>query len=141
MAGRYRPRREFKFWLYLDKPEESRLLEFIEYCKQTRKWARVVRDGIRLMWSLTEGDTTVLYELFPWTRPQASLLAPVPDTEKLERQIADLKQIMLQQGTIKTPHANYPMLPASGAPPAPTIKSAPVADASTIADNFLDFLQ
>jgi hypothetical protein len=141
MARKYRPRNEFKFWLFLDKPEELRLVEFIKYCKQTRKWARIVRDGIRLMWSLGEGDTSVLYELFPWTRPQATLLAPVPDTENLERQIADLKRIMLEQGGIKTTTSNYPLLKPSNTPPVVTPKSAPMADAGAIADNFLAFIQ
>ena len=116
-------------------------MEFIEYCKQTRKWARVVRDGIRLMWSLGEGDTSILYELFPWTRPQASHLQPVPDTENLERQIADLKRIMLEQGGIKTPTSNYPLLKSSNTPPVVALKSAPIADAGAIADNFLAFIQ
>jgi hypothetical protein len=141
MARRYRPRKEFKFWLYHDLNEDKRLMEFIRFCKTTQQFACMVRNGLRLMWSLGEGDTSVLYELFPWTRPQVALLPSVPDTESLERQIADLRQIMLQQGTVKTPYANYPMLPASGAPPAPTIKSAPVADAGAIVDNFLAFLQ
>ncbi|MEO8611417.1 MAG: hypothetical protein ABI690_26200 [Chloroflexota bacterium] len=116
-------------------------MEFIEYCKQTRKWARVVRDGVRLIWSLGEGDPSVLYELFPWTRPQTALLSPMPDTENLERQIADLKQIMLQQGTGKTPQASYPMLKSSSVPPVVTLKNAPAADAGSIADNFLAFIQ
>lgn len=96
MAGRYRPRREFKFWLFMDKQEESRLVDFIEYCKKTRSFSRVVRNGIRLMWSLGEGDTSVLFELFPGLRTQ---LVPVvkPDTDNLERQILDLKKLILEQ--------------------------------------------
>lgn len=141
MTRRYRPRKEFKFWLYHDLDEDKRLMEFIRFCKTTQQFARMVRNGLRLMWSLGEGDTTVLYELFPWIQTQNTLTKTAPDTENLERQIADLKQIMLQQGTAKTPHTTYPMLPSSSAPPTPTMKSAPVADAGAIVDNFLAFLQ
>lgn len=114
MAGRYRPRRELKFWLFLDKPEESRLIEFIEYCKAKRSFARVVRDGIRLMWSLGEGDTSVLFDLFPGLRTQLTPVQPPPDTGKLERQIADLKKLILEQGTIIPPPADYPQMKSSG---------------------------
>jgi hypothetical protein len=110
MARRYRPRKEFKFWLYHDLPEDKRLMEFIQFCKTTQQFARMVRNGLRLMWSLGEGDTSVLHELFPWTKTQPTLPAPAADTEKLERQIADLKRIMLEQGSL--------LALGEGAPPA-----------------------
>lgn len=113
MARRFRPRQVFKFWLFKDKPEEYRLVEFINYCKANRKFASVVRDGIRLMWSLGEGDTSVLFELFPGLHAQ---LQPVqatptpPDTGNLERQIADLKRLILEQGAISAPPPDYPQM-------------------------------
>ena len=78
MPRKYRPRKEFKFWLYHDRDEDSRLMEFIQYCKQTRQFARVVRDGIRLIWSLREGNNNVLFELFPHLERQFK-----PDAEEL----------------------------------------------------------
>jgi hypothetical protein len=141
MARRYRPRKEFKFWLYHDLDEDKRLMEFIRFCKTTQQFACMVRNGLRIMWSLGEGNTAVLYELFPWIQTQSTLTTSAPDTENLERQIADLKRIMLEQGTAKTPHTTYPMLQSSIAAPAVTLKTAPVADASAIADNFLAFIQ
>ncbi|MEO8609531.1 MAG: hypothetical protein ABI690_16690 [Chloroflexota bacterium] len=139
--ARYRPRKEIKMWLYRDKADESRLIDFVQYCKQTRQLARVLRNGIRLMWSLGEGNTEILYELFPWLQTQAALIPPAPDTENLERQIADLKQIILQQGSISVPSAGYPLMKQIGAPPVVTPKNAPAADAGAIADNFLAFIQ
>jgi hypothetical protein len=59
----------------------------------------------------------------------------------LERQIADLKRIMLEQGSINQAPAHYPMLKPSIAPPVVAPKSAPVADAGAIADDFLAFIQ
>ncbi len=89
MPRKYRPRKEFKFWLYHDRAEDSRLMEFIQYCKQTRQFARVVRDGIRLIWSLREGNNNVLFELFPHLERQFK-----PDAEEL---IEQFRQMLSQQ--------------------------------------------
>ncbi len=139
--ARFRPRKEIKMWLYRDKANESQLIDFVQYCKQTRQLAKMLRNGIRLMWSLGEGDTAVLYELFPWLQTQNTLTKSTSDTENLERQIADLKRIILEQGGIKTPTSNYPLLKPSNTPPVVAPKSAPMADAGAIADNFLACFQ
>ena len=89
MPRKYRPRKEFKFWLYHDRDEDSRLMEFIQYCKATRQFARVVRDGIRLIWSLREGNNNVLFELFPHLERQFK-----PDAEEL---IEQFRQMLSQQ--------------------------------------------
>lgn len=94
MAGRYRPRKEYKFWLFHDMPEHQRLMDFIQYCKSTRQFAKVVRDGIRLIWSLREGNTSVLFELFPHLERQFN-----PDSEEL---IAEFREMLLQ-------HRNVPV--------------------------------
>lgn len=94
MPRKYRPRKEFKFWLYHDREEDSRLMEFIQYCKSTRQFARVVRDGIRLIWSLREGNTRILFELFPHMERQFN-----PDAEDL---ISEFRQMLLQ-------HRNEPV--------------------------------
>lgn len=91
MAGRYRPRKEYKFWLFHDLPEHQRLMDFIQYCKSTRQFAKVVRDGIRLIWSLREGNTTVLFELFPHLERQFN-----PDAEEL---IAEFREMLLSRPT------------------------------------------
>jgi hypothetical protein len=115
MARRYRPRKEFKFWLYHDLDEDTRLMEFIRFCKSTQQFARMVRNGLRLMWSLGEGNTAILYELFPWLQTQHALPTPAPDTEKLERQIDDLRRIILEQGSLAVSADQYPsMKPALG---------------------------
>lgn len=71
MGRRYRPRKEFKYWLYHDIAEDVKLMEYIGYLYQTRQFARTIRNGLRLMWTLGQGDLTVLFELFPGI--QASL--------------------------------------------------------------------
>lgn len=104
MAGRYRPRKEYKFWLFHDLPEHQRLMDFISYCKQTRQFAKVIRDGIRLIWSLREGNLSVLFELFPHLERQFN-----PDAEDL---IAEFREMLLV-------HRNEP------APQPVQIESAP----------------
>ncbi len=101
MTSRYRPRKMLKFWLYRDREDDSRLIEFIEYCKSTRQFARVVRDGIRLVWSLREGNTSILFELFPHLERQFK-----PDAEDL---IAQFRDMLLQHRVENTPA--QPMLP------------------------------
>jgi hypothetical protein len=95
MPRKYRPRKEFKFWLYHDRDEDSRLMEFIQYCKSTRQFARVVRDGIRLIWSLREGNTRILFELFPHMERQFN-----PDAEDL---IAQFRDMLLQHRNVPAP--------------------------------------
>src|SRR5574337_1264443 len=68
MTRRFRPRKEIKFWLYRDIALEARMIEYIEYLRHTRQFARTIRSGLRLMWTLSEGDTSVLFELFPTLR-------------------------------------------------------------------------
>lgn len=95
MPRKYRPRKEFKFWLYHDRDEDSRLMEFIQYCKSTRQFARVVRDGIRLIWSLREGNLAILFELFPHMEHQFN-----PDAKDL---IAQFREMLLQQRNAPVP--------------------------------------
>lgn len=139
--NRYRPRKEVKMWLYLDKPDEARLINFIKHCKATRTFARMLRNGIRLMWSLGEKDVSVLFELFPWIEESMKPSSPAPDNSDIERQIAELKRIIMEQGGIAAPPAHYPVMKSPTAPPVAAIQAAKAADASTIADNFLAFIQ
>lgn len=78
MGRRPRPRRQFKFWLYHDIEVDSRLMEYIDYLRATRQFATTIRNGLRLMWTLSEGDLTVLFELFPTLR--LKLTEPSPPT-------------------------------------------------------------
>jgi hypothetical protein len=115
MARKYRPRKEFKFWLYHDLNEDSRLMEFIQYCKATRQFARVVRDGIRLIWSLREGNNAVLFELFPHLEREFK-----PDAEEL---IEQFRQMLLQHQA--TPVQPTPQLESGVEQGRPKAISAP----------------
>ena len=76
MARRYRPRKRFVFWLYHDLAEDTRLMEYIDYLLKTNQFTKSIRNGLRLMWTLGEGDLSVLFELFPTLRAK---LAPSSD--------------------------------------------------------------
>jgi len=58
-------RLRFHFWLDLNKPDEADLADTIEQLKGKRSFAAAIRDGLRLVVSLAQGDTTVLKRLFP----------------------------------------------------------------------------
>lgn len=53
------------FWLDQDKEDQAELLEIIERMKANRQFSRSIRDGLRLIESLQNGNTDVLYSLFP----------------------------------------------------------------------------
>jgi hypothetical protein len=63
MRNRFRLR--FHFWLDMNKPEEAALAETIGELKSCRSFAQAVRQGIRLVVSLAQGDISVLELLFP----------------------------------------------------------------------------
>jgi hypothetical protein len=112
MTRRFRPRKEFKFWLYHDILQDSRLMEYIDYLRKTHQFAKTVRSGLRLMWALGEGDLSVLFELFPAYRSQF-----VPSGDDL---IEQFRQMLLQNqpttpeiyGIERVPTGNPKPLPA-----------------------------
>jgi hypothetical protein len=95
MARRYRPRKEFKFQLYRDVEAEEKLIEYIDYLRKTRQFVTAVRNGLRLMWTLGQGDLSVLFELFPTLRAQFA-----PDNTAL---IEEFRQL-LQQNRAEAVH-------------------------------------
>lgn len=136
----YIPRREFKFWLRTDREGDTRLMEFIQYCKSTRQFARKVRDGLRLIWSLSEGNTSVLFELFPHLE---EILKPppapsAPDSGDLKQQIEIAVQAGVQKALITkfseaielpAPPVGYPLMKESrGTVGAGATFSAPPGD-------------
>ncbi|MEO8611659.1 MAG: hypothetical protein ABI690_27415 [Chloroflexota bacterium] len=135
-------RKRIDLFLDLKKKDERLVLRTIENLKAKRYFSSVVRDGIMIVNELRQGKVDLLLKLYPWVadaiRPPAH---PIPVSSDLEGQIADLKQIILQQGNIGVPPVGYPVMKQIGAPPVVTPKTAPAADAGAIADNFLAFIQ
>jgi hypothetical protein len=137
MARRYRPRKLFKFWLYHDLAGDTRLMDYIAYLHRTRQFARTLRNGLRLMWTLGEGDLSVLFELFPGLQ---SRLAPSND------ELIEQFRQMLQAQPVPVP----PVLPTGQTLAAPQLLAPDFDDQDTIliqrdtraggrsASNFLD---
>jgi len=55
----------YRFWLDVNRHDEEAIADTIEVLKNDRTFTSVIRDGIRLVTSLRNGDLSVLLELFP----------------------------------------------------------------------------
>lgn len=105
------------FWLDDTKPDELAVGQVVLELKKKRQFAGVIRDGIRLITSLRDHQIDVLLSLFPWVEDaiRARMPAPTsaPDTGDLQRQIADLKRVIMQQGIAAPPVDGYPVMKPS----------------------------
>ena len=91
-----RLRLKFTFWLDVNKDDEYKLVEQIDELKQKRLFSQTIRDGIRLICDLKDGNTDVLFELFPWLA--AELVAAQADTSgQLQQELSELKDLILTQ--------------------------------------------
>src|SRR5262245_2667471 len=88
MARSGRPRKECKFQLYQDQSADNELMTYVVYLNKTRQFGQVVRNGLRLIWSLGQGDLSVLFELFPALQNQF-----MPRPEDLVEQFRQLLQV------------------------------------------------
>ena len=96
-------RLQFKFWLDVNKPDEYALAEIIADLKENKTFSKVIRDGIRLIWSLGQGNLDVLLALFPWVEDAFyecfKEREPASDAT-LQQQLARLETLLLQQGNV-----------------------------------------
>ncbi|MBI5928183.1 MAG: hypothetical protein HY862_02660 [Chloroflexi bacterium] len=90
-------RTRFVFWLDLQKQDENQIAEQIETLKQERAFAKVIRDGIRLICDLRAGKTDVLLELFPWV---AERFQPQNDTSELTALVEQFKTMMVNNRSV-----------------------------------------
>lgn len=56
------------FWLDLTKQDEADLADYIATLKEQRKFVTTIKQGLRLIRDLREGNVEVLIELFPHLR-------------------------------------------------------------------------
>lgn len=94
-----RTRIQFRFWCDIQKPDESRLAEELDYQKSQRTFAQVIRDALFLFFDLKRGSATLLRQLFPDVVAQieadARESAAVREFKSLmeqNRQLAELMQ-------------------------------------------------
>ncbi len=126
------------FWLDDENERDYEVGQAIVSLKAQRKFVSTIRDGVRLIMDLRAGRTGVLFELFPHLestlKPTA---APPPDNGKLEREIADLKRLITEQGGIAAPPAGYPVMKPSGSGIQP-LKGANAVQFPTFEDDDTD---
>ena len=100
---RERFRLQFKFWLDVNKPDEYALAEIIADLKESKTFSKVIRDGIRLVWSLGQGNLDVLLALFPWVEDafyeRFREQQPASDSA-LQQHLARLETLLEAQGSI-----------------------------------------
>lgn len=46
-------------------PIDQHVSEILKYKREHKETATAIRDGVRLLWALEQGDLSVLYEMFP----------------------------------------------------------------------------
>ncbi len=147
MDNRFRLR--FTFWLDLHKDDERWLADQIELLKNSRTFASTIRDGIRLITDLRAGQTTVLFELFPWIKDSLQPSATPSDVfERMVQMQAALDVLTAQARQ----HANtHPTLPSASIVnerqhvSVPTggveIVAAEKGSAQVVANNFLSSMK
>jgi hypothetical protein len=106
----------FSFWLNLNDEDQYRLAETIEALKEARLFSKAIRDGLRIMAGLLQGDIDPLLTLYPWII-DAILVRygqPVKPTKNsdtpsggdgLEHKIDRLEQLILKQSVNLNPSA------------------------------------
>lgn len=110
-------RQQEMFWLEADNPVHQEASKIIRRMKKKRQFNPSVVDGLRLIASLQEGDTSVLFELFPLLEQQFQT-ASTPsggDSDKLLREVETIKQLLANQGAYPASPNGLAMRPKDGA--------------------------
>ena len=100
MARTKRYRMRYDFQLNVAKDDELAVAEQITNLKTQGLYSKTVRDGIRLVSDLREGNLDVLFELFPWVRAEfleyvASAQPQKSDTEiNIQKQLARIEELL-----------------------------------------------
>jgi hypothetical protein len=111
---------QWRFWMDANKPDEYAIGQALADLKKRRQFLPTVRAALRLFLDLKAGNTTVLFELFPWIQDSLKPTAPPPpDTSGLQRQLQRLEQLLLEQGELPAPPADYPQMKESATTDAP----------------------
>ena len=75
------PRKRIEAWLCLEKAEEYDLLHrIIPELKTQRAYSAAIRDGLRIMWELRQGQTDHLLKSFPFLREALQSHGPAAPT-------------------------------------------------------------
>lgn len=103
---------QVRVWLDANKPDQLSLGKWIHEQKRARKFAPILRNALALYRELMDGNTVLLYELFPDLKPQPT--PPAPDNDDLKRRVEFLEQLVLSQRSPGASNGNVKMLTANG---------------------------
>lgn len=109
-------RGRFNFYLNFQKDDELLVAERIDDLKRRRSFTSVVREGIIIISELREGRVDTLLRLYPWIVDVIRTPEPPPphDDGDLKREISLLRKLIIEQGSLQAPPANYPQMKQSG---------------------------
>lgn len=103
-------RLQFKFWLDVERQEEEALAEYVHELKEKRMFASTIRDALRLIWDLRNGNLDILFILFPWVYStiyaqakadlEANTVVPEQPIGAIQEQLQRLESLMLAAGNV-----------------------------------------
>lgn len=108
--------RQYKFSLSVRDKHNRQVKKIVDglLVKGRGALSQSIRDGLRLLNDLRRGNTKVLLEMFPDIADK--IKPPTPsDDDDLKRQIAELKRLILEQGSLPPPPSDYPQMKSLGA--------------------------
>ena len=130
-------RKRYNFWLNDQLESDWPINELITNLKKAGQFTRAIREGLRLWVSLREGDTTVLFELFPSMKTKLTIGgAGGGGLEDLNAKL----ELLIAQATTGgyMMQTALPTMKPVEAPPVAFVQQAAPVDADSIADNFLN---
>ena len=105
-----RNRHQVKVVLDTNKDDELLMLETIEELKSRRRWLPTFRNAIRLFFSLCEGRTDVLRELFP------GIVESIANSNALSKEVQELMALLSDAAR----KSEYSPVMVQVSPPKPT---------------------
>lgn len=103
-----RNRLQFIFWLDIDKQSDLTVIKDIQELKKERSFTQTIRDGVRLIRDLRQGNLTVLFELFPWAKAEFVAGVVAQQETAIQKELQKLQELIEQGantlGTSSRPH-------------------------------------
>lgn len=130
------------FQLRTEHPIDQHVKEILDYKRAQRSEVTAIRDGVRLLWALENGDLDVLFTMFPQYRNRfVSPGGSGGDSSDTARIAAMLELFMAEQkqnsGYLMKSALPAPKITPAAPPPIAEVKQAASVSADSIADNFL----
>jgi hypothetical protein len=140
MARTKRYRMRYDFQLNVAKADEQAIAEQIAVLKDQGLYSKTVRDGIRLVSDLRDGNLDVLFALFPWVRAEFLEYVGAVQPPKSEAEAAIAKQLARIEELLANDKSLSPVELGQGGG-GPRKMNAPSVPAPKVDDDDSDLLQ